>query len=160
MQEKELKRAKEAALRLLKYRARSRKELEDRLRRKSFSPEVISEIINWFEEQNLLNDKEFAQDWIAWRRRKGYGFFKIKKELREKGLEDELINKFLLPEKENFRQRLKELIKKRLPRLKNDSFKKRKLFSYFLRRGFSLEEIERAWQSLNYEDRPSERRIS
>jgi regulatory protein len=56
----EKRRAKEKALALLSYRARSIKELRDRLLKKGFSETTVSSVINDFIRAGLLDDNQFA----------------------------------------------------------------------------------------------------
>ncbi|WP_456400814.1 regulatory protein RecX [Mesoaciditoga sp.] len=53
-------RARNYALRLLKVRLRSKRELFGRLKQKGYSPNVIEEVIHELESANLIDDKRFA----------------------------------------------------------------------------------------------------
>ena len=60
--EKETRRkAKEKSFRLLSVRARSRKELVDRLKMAKFSQPVIDSVLEDLEKLNLINDSDFAK---------------------------------------------------------------------------------------------------
>ncbi len=54
--------AKTYALKLLSYRARSRKELHERLRGKGFDSSRIKETIESLEDAGLINDKDLAPE--------------------------------------------------------------------------------------------------
>ena len=55
--------ALESALRLLSYRARSRYELRDRLKRKEFPTAVIDETLRRLQEMGYIDDAAFARAW-------------------------------------------------------------------------------------------------
>ena len=60
----EIKRAKDYSFKLLSYRPRSIKEIEDRLKKKDYSAKVILEVIKSLKRLKFLNDKEFARMWV------------------------------------------------------------------------------------------------
>ena len=53
-------RVKEAALVLLNYRMRSKKELRLRLIKKGYSKDIIDKVINELEKKNLIDDEKFG----------------------------------------------------------------------------------------------------
>jgi regulatory protein len=57
---KDEKAAEKSALNLIKYRARSEKELSDRLKEKGFDEEVIDKVIEKCKKSDLIDDKLFA----------------------------------------------------------------------------------------------------
>lgn len=78
---------REAALRLLSHRARSRRELEDRLRKKDFPPALIRETADELEERGYLDDAAFARAFVADRLRlRPRGRRALMAELRRKGV--------------------------------------------------------------------------
>ena len=149
--EDELKKAKNIAFRLLKYRDRSEKEIVNRLKKKKVSREVIEKVIAELKSLSLLDDRKFAKSWIQERIRKGYGLLKIKVELKEKGIDQDLlkdllqdINKdaWVLPQ-------IRELVQKRIKKYnKIDLNVKRKILSYLVRRGFPYEKVIRVLKEL------------
>lgn len=152
MNEKELAKAKQITYRLLRYRIRSEKELAKRLKQKKISKSVIKTVLEDCKRLSLVDDRVFTKLWIKDKFNRGYGFLRIRRELREKGIEEELINQCKDAFKKEYRTDLilDELIKKRVKRYKHDNPKeiKRKLFVYLHNRGFSFEEIERALAQL------------
>ena len=96
------------AYRFLSYRPRSVKEVEDYLLKKSSFAKasegqekqeiekLIDSIINKLKEQKFLNDFEFAKWWIESRAKfKPRALKIIKLELRQKGIDKELIEQVL-----------------------------------------------------------------
>ena len=76
--------ALEKAVSILAERARSIQEIEERLKRLHYDQEVISLVIYKLEKEGLLDDSDFAGQWVQSRMRK-YGSTRIGAELRQKG---------------------------------------------------------------------------
>lgn len=92
----EVRRARESAFRLLAYRARSRAELEERLRRKGHPADVVEEVLDGLARSGFVDDAEFSQSWV--RARTGsrpMGTRRIAAELRRKGVAREVIEEAL-----------------------------------------------------------------
>ncbi|MEJ2539602.1 MAG: regulatory protein RecX [Gemmatimonadota bacterium] len=86
-------RIREAALNLLSHRARSRRELEDRLRRKDFPPALVQPILDDFEDRGWIDDAAFARSWIRDRLRlRPRGRRALLSELRRKGVSATVAN--------------------------------------------------------------------
>lgn len=99
------------ALRYLRYRLRSKKEIHAHLFKKGYPEEEIEEVIGKLEEQNLLNDSVFARFYISDGLSVYYkGPFRLKQELLKLGVSDELIDDSMDKELENCD--LKEIAKK------------------------------------------------
>jgi len=147
----ELKKAKNLAFRLLKYRDRSERELVNRLRKKKVSKEVIEKVIAELKSLSLLDDRKFAKSWIQERIRRGYGLLKIKAELKEKGIDQDLLKDLLenLNKDEWVLPQIRELAQKRIKKYnKIDLNVKRKVLSYLARRGFPYEKVIRVLKEL------------
>ncbi|MGA6204816.1 recombination regulator RecX [Nocardia testacea] len=85
-----IEQAKESALRLLAVRARSRAELAQRLSAKGYSLEVIEQVLDRLAEVGLIDDADFARQWV--RQRHGFsgkGRRALQQELRRKGVSQE-----------------------------------------------------------------------
>ncbi|MGI5217346.1 recombination regulator RecX [Nocardia sp. CA-290969] len=79
--------AKEACLRLLAVRARSRAELAQRLAAKGFAAEVAERTLDRLAEVGLVDDAEFARQWVRQRHSfAGKGRQALAQELRRKGV--------------------------------------------------------------------------
>ncbi|MEY1675783.1 regulatory protein RecX [Gordonia sp. ABKF26] len=86
----------DSALRLLGVRARSRQEMRDRLTRKGFEPEVVDEVMARLEQHKLLDDEEFASEWVRSRHlNSGKGRVALRHELRTKGVDESVISEAL-----------------------------------------------------------------
>lgn len=85
--------ARERCLRLLEKRPRSAAELRQRLESEGFEREVIEEVLFRLEQADLVDDEEFARQWVAHRMASGAGRHRLRWELRRKGIEEELIRR-------------------------------------------------------------------
>jgi regulatory protein len=84
--------ARKILLDQLTGRARSRKELADKLARKQVPAEVATALLDRFEEVGLVDDTAFAQEWVQ-SRQAGRGLARraLSVELRRKGVDHEVI---------------------------------------------------------------------
>jgi len=79
--------AREAALRLLSVRARTRSELAQRLTRKGHAAAVVARVIDGLAAAGLVDDRAFAELWADERmRRRPVGRRRLSQELRLKGV--------------------------------------------------------------------------
>ncbi|WP_308606871.1 recombination regulator RecX [uncultured Corynebacterium sp.] len=76
------------ALGLLDQRARSRKELRDRLVAADFEPDVVEDVVDDLAGVGLVDDETFAKEWVRQRHaRRGKSARALNIELKEKGVE-------------------------------------------------------------------------
>jgi regulatory protein len=81
------------AANFLGFRARSRDEIRKRLQRDEWSEEVIERVLVRLTELKLLDDAQFAADWVGARERsKPRGSRLLQQELRQKGVPKEEID--------------------------------------------------------------------
>jgi len=136
--------ALEKSFRLLGIRPRSQKELEKKLKEKGFSDKIIKETFKKLKDYGYLDDKKFAQLWLEMKKLSGKGKFFIRKELKEKGIEENLAKKILArySPKEEINVAY-NLIKRKINKYKNlkSLEKKQKIARYLATRGFSWEII-------------------
>lgn len=77
-------------------RARSRKELSDKLRAKDVPEELATRLLDRFEEVGLVDDEAFARTWVSARQSgKGLARRALAAELRRKGIDDEVAKEVL-----------------------------------------------------------------
>lgn len=141
------------ALRLISYRLRSEKELFDRLSKK-FKKEMVKKVINRLKKEGLLNDREFARAFIETRKRlKPKGKRLLFWELKQKGIDEEVIKEFLEKEYNKGEELLSVmgLINKKVKTYKNLPKEKRaqRLIQFLLRRGFDWDVIQEAIKNTN-----------
>lgn len=147
----EQKKANDYAIKFLSYRSRSKKEMKDRMERKGYDNEVINKTLEWLKKYDLLNDKDFAEEYIKSKSKK-YGRSRIKMELRGKGVDENIINNVLENELdyENEYETALEQAKKKLKVYKGEKREAiyRKLSAYLQRRGFSYDIVSKILKEL------------
>ena len=132
--------AKDLCLRLLTDRARSRAELAERLAKKGYSPEIAERVLDRLTEVGLVNEADFAQQWVHSRHTySGKGKRALALELRRKGIGQEDATEALAQiDSEDERARATELVAKKLRTVSADDRDRavRRLVSMLARRGF------------------------
>jgi regulatory protein len=84
-----------SAMNYLARREHSVKELKEKLSRKFIQSELVDGAIGELVAQGLQSDERFAQAFVGMRQRQGKGPVVIALELREKGVNSELIEQFV-----------------------------------------------------------------
>lgn len=88
--------ARDAALNLLSYRARSVAEMEGRLRKKGFDEPVVADVVARLLELGYLNDRDFARQFLDERlRRRPRGPFALVQEMQKRGVDRGLAEEVL-----------------------------------------------------------------
>jgi regulatory protein len=137
--------ARDYALRLLSARDRSRKELESRMGMKRFEPGEIETILDELEAVGLVDDDQFARAFVGAKIHRIWGRRRILFELEKKGIDGPTAMNALREAYDE--DQVRTLALARLERLKNHYAglapreSRRKIFSYFSRRGHDAEFI-------------------
>lgn len=132
------------ALRLINFKMRTKEEIKRRMREKEYSDEVIEKTIDYLLYLDYLDDEEYATRFIRDKSNlKNMGSERIKRELYQKGIDKEIINKKIeniIDEDEEYEKAKELAIKKLNSTYKNDdrSAKYRKLGGFLQRRGYSM----------------------
>lgn len=122
-------------------RARSRKELADKLAGKGVPDEIATRLLDRFEEVGLVDDTAFAHLWVEGRQSgKGLARRALAHELRRKGIDDEVAREALDaldPAEEESAARV--LVRKKLRTLSrvDDATATRRLVGMLARKGYS-----------------------
>lgn len=159
----ELRKAKEAALRLLALRDRSRKEIEGRLFEKDYTREIVDRVLREMEFLGYIDDAryafKFAMDAV---KRKSAGPAAVKYGLQQKGVPREVIDEAVsrvfqdYDEKEVAQKALKTALRKRLEvRNKKQEIGRnelKRLSDYLRRKGFSYDIIKETLKEIEKED--------
>lgn len=152
----ELTRAKAAAFRLLKFQARTEKELHQRLKQKKFTNTAIRAAIQSLKDLHYLDDRQFTKNWLNAHLTKPFGLKRISYELKIKGISGKIIEEELAHLKEGCSEEtaVLSLIKKQLEKIKKLEPRqiKPRLFRYLSQRGFEVETIEKALGQLNIDN--------
>ena len=137
---------KEAALRLLTVRARSRRELERRLERRGFAARDIAAALDRLSEAGLVDDAAFAAAYAQSRGRRGADSRVIAAELRDRGVDPKLAERAAeaaVPVDERA-ERCLEVAAARLARMEGlaPDVRFRRLAAYLDRRGYPPDLID------------------
>lgn len=77
---------------LLARREHARAELEHKLAGKGFEASLIAPVLDQLSDEHLLDESRFAESFVASRARRGQGTVRIAGELRQRGVDDALID--------------------------------------------------------------------
>ncbi len=86
---------RDIALGLLARREHSRAELARKLSAKGVAQDQIPTLLDALEAQRALSDARFTEAYVRVRRQRGFGPLRIRMELRERGVAEELIEAHL-----------------------------------------------------------------
>ena|SRR3989338_3200226 len=141
-----------AALRFLKIRPRSVRELEVKLKDKGFAASEITEAVEYCRQSRLLDDRAFTVAWVQYRLARPFGFQRIIRELKEKGVEESIIAQAIAGAKEGFSEEETAcaLAKRRAGHLTGiDPVKRKKrVLDFLVRRGFPMEAAYKAIKNI------------
>ncbi len=145
------RRARDYALLLLSYRARTEAELCKRLQQKGFSGEAITSVLARLTELKLLDDERFAQEFAQDRVNIGHkGKWRVRAELLRRGVSPERIEEALrtVPDEKAAARRVIEQCLRRYAGLE-PTVRRRRLYGLLARRGFSIDTIEEVMAEQN-----------
>lgn len=151
--ERQEARAMQAVYRLLGVRARSRRELERRLRQKGYPIDIVNRTLNRLEGLGFLNDREFARSLARARlAQRPMGERALRLELRKRGLEEDVVEEALgvVYSEESPESLARRAAEKKLRSLEGLSLQvaRGKLEIFLRRRGFKRELAHRTAESL------------
>lgn len=148
----ENRRAGEKALYLLEHRSHSQKELADKISRVT-TREAAEAAARHMAELGLVNDEEYARNLTAdLFRRKGYSASRVRRELLQKGIEDELVQRILEENAPDPVEKIRELIDKKYGRLLGDEKGRRRSIAALQRLGYGWDDIRTAINQFENED--------
>jgi len=139
----ELQRAKDYALLLLSYRARTEYELVKRLSRKEFRPRIVAAAVGRLKELRLVDDAKFARDYAQDRVRLGQrGRRMVELELTRLGVSREDVAR-ALEESPDEVGAARDVVRRLDARYRglDPSVRRRRLYAALGRRGFSLDTV-------------------
>jgi regulatory protein len=140
--------AREVALGLLARREHSKRELIIKLRARGCPDKIITPVIDQLAAEGMQSDTRFAESFVRSRVDRGRGPLRIRAELIERGVEDELIAESLLQYEDWWRDLALEAYNKRYgesaPSLSGDIEERSKRSMFLQRRGFTADQIRYA----------------
>lgn len=144
-----IKKAYGLALRYLSIRQRSLLEMNDYLLKKGFSAQDVARIVQQLMDENYINDRLFAQNYLENRKRNTpKSLFAFRYELETKGIDPQIIDELLTEYDDLELAFLAVKPKIRLwQHLEAATFKK-KVFRFLQYRGFGFAVIQTTWQKI------------
>ncbi len=137
---------RQRALGLLARREHSAKELITKLIMRDYDEATVQSVAATLAQEGLQSDGRFAEGYIHSRIEKGYGPVRIKLELRERGINDDLIYLHLDMHAPEWEQRVIRTREKRFGKKFPRDFKeKAKQMRFLQQRGFSGEQIRKTF---------------
>ncbi len=139
------------SLRLIEFRDRTQKELCDKLKEKGYSENDIDDEIEFLKSYGYINDARFAEHYIHDAiNLKKWGKIRIRTELIRKGIDRDIIDDSI---EEAFLDIEDDRVFSQMQiRFKNSDFsnikERTRIFNFFMRRGFSAEEIKGAMNKM------------
>ncbi len=149
----QLRHCREYALLLLSYRARSEKELKDRLNKKGYTPEVIDAVMTELKRQGLVDDRKLAERYVGDRITIGHkGKKMVRAELLKMGVAKEEINRALAKAPDETEAAMM-VVEHFLPRYRklDARTRARRLWGVLARRGFAADTIATVMKELGAE---------
>ncbi len=157
--EESLQQTIDRVLNYLSFRPRSRQEVRNYLRRKETPPEMIETVLARLDRMDLINDRSFASFWVETREQfNPKGSHALKSELRQKGVQREIVDEIVDDEQDE--ERAERAARKKAasllhqPDLDYATFYRR-LGSFLQRRGFGYDVTSRTVKKL-WEERREE----
>ncbi len=146
--------AKDKAFRFLGYKARTEKELKDKLNNEGYPEEIIIKIIELFKYYGYINDEIYAKGHINNRLKfKPMGKKLLKYELLKKGVDNDIIENTINNLEIDELDIVTKLIEKKTKNKSEFTQKdKEKLYNYLLRKGFNYDIINKAIKTINFSD--------
>lgn len=129
---------KEICLRLLTQREHSQKELLDKLALRGFGRDDVQPVIDELAEQGWQHDLRYAENYVRFRIRKGYGPIRVGYELKQNGIAAFDLDSIVQEEAGSWMELLEQVYSKKYPHdnvMDRNEWAKRSRF--LLHRGFS-----------------------
>ena len=135
----------------LSRREHSKKEIYKKMLDKVNSLEILDEEIKKLEQDGILDDERFAEQYLYSLVKRGLGPLRINKYLQEKGVDSHLINTLLkdLDWQDLAKEVLLKKSKYQIPPKEEDVVKLKRFLNY---RGFEYYDIERAFNNLKIDE--------
>jgi regulatory protein len=139
----DIERCYASAIRILKYRFNSAAELRRKLRAKGFNPQSIEAAVLRLTNEKWLDDRRFADAYVRTRVQRQKGRMRIRRELINAGVDDEIIRRAVGENVDSEAERAQALAlaAKRLPiliRRHGRQLARNKLTAYLLNQGYDV----------------------
>lgn len=134
--------ARGRAIKYIMYKMRTGKEVYDKLLELEFNEDVINQVIFDLEQLEYINDDEYTKKFIESNKKsKKISKSMIKLKLKNKGIDNEIVEKYLEELDFNDFEAIEKLLVKKKFNNELPFEEKNKIIAYCVRKGFSLEEV-------------------
>jgi regulatory protein len=135
-----------SAMNLLARREHSRLELVRKLQQRVDDKALLDEALDRLIEDNLLDEERFCEAFVRMRANGGYGPIRVRAELKERGVCDELISRYITLHEADWPKQVIAVFEKKYGLNADADAKIRASQKRFLaQRGFSFEQIKLAF---------------
>lgn len=134
-----------SALRLLTRREHSAYELQQKLIQQGYAEEDIVNEIQFLQEKKWQSDERFTESFVHYRQQQNKGPLRIKQELKQRGIAEHLINKYINDYDEVWFEKAKIVCNKKIKLSELKDIKKRaKAYRYLQYAGYTSDHIQAA----------------
>ena len=134
--------AKQVAVRLLARREHSAEEICQKLTKREFEADEIATALLELKQGDWQSDERFAEAYIRARRLKGFGPVRIASELRDRGVDEQITDRYLLADDDIWWRMLEQEYQKKYHGSPFEDYQEKAKRMRFLQyRGFSLDQI-------------------
>ena len=131
------------ALELLARREHSRLELARKLKQRGFAADLASDVLATLEQEDLLSEQRFTESFVHGRMQRGKGPLRIRAELRERGIDDSLLERYLDDRASVWDDHIRDVHRRRFAGMLPETLSERARQTRFLQyRGFTSQQIK------------------
>ena len=135
------------ALDFLARREHSQQELRQKLNARNDDAEAVEAVLRQLGDERLQSDERFTESYVNHRFNAGIGPLKIRYELRQKGVDDLLVDSFLDPLADEWEPLMRQQRVRKFGEILPDDYAARMKQARFLQnRGFSPESVMRLFR--------------
>lgn len=121
----------------------SQQEIAQKLQTKGYASDATTEVVAELEQIGLIDDRRFAENYIHWRKQRGYGPLRILMELKARGISEEMIAELLKITDNAWLTVIQKVWEKHFKaKLPSDFKHHNKQIRFFQYRGFTIEQIK------------------
>ena len=141
------------ALKLVSTRFKTQREVERYLYEKGYVAAVVYYVVSKLNEYHFIDDEKYVQSFFQ-SHKSTSGKLKIKQQLLQKGISENLIDSFLSGEDMQLDQKdeIKRLAEKYMKSKEDTKENYIKLFKYLMGKGFEYEEIKSTLKTIDVDD--------
>lgn len=132
------KQAYKLACSYLARREYSRHDLMQKLLQKGFGLSVVENVLGYLQTQDLLSETRFVENYVAYRINRGYGPIRIRAELTNFGVNEELIRQCLSSRNVAWSELAQRALEKRFKEPATSYREYQKQIQFLVYRGFEL----------------------